>query len=385
MPRGPLSDLATVGSGTSLAIPWTGAQPAPGSKVVVWVQFHAAAATFLTLTDNGTSITTFTLGPGSTAQPGGIWIYYGDGISLPASGNYTVTVTSTASPGTIVGGGIAYTRIRAGAPTATNTGTSAGSTSVSSGSATPNAPGGLYFSAFSDNTGLNPETITPTWTAGTQQFVETNGSSFFACAASDSLTASGAQTGTWTLGDSTAWVAAIAAWDAIPAVPQLPPQPPPRPAAPAAAVPPAAVTSLGWSGPGGDRTATLWEQARTGNWQPVPGFRPVAPSDVTAAPPRPAPPGRGYAAPPPGPAADTVHDWALEEPPVLEEPGPGAADMLRDAAAGLYELGRIMSQPLDAPARKKRCGSQLRVGLTTLTCGLDTGHQRMHASGRVRW
>ncbi len=356
MPRGPLSDLATVGSGTSLAIPWTGAQPAPGSKVVVWVQFHAAAATFLTLTDNGTSITTFTLGPGSTAQPGGIWIYYGDGISLPASGNYTVTVTSTASPGTIVGGGIAYTRIWAGA-----------------------------------------------------------------------------QTGTWTLGDSTAWVAAIAAWDAIPAVPQLPPQPrprprarayvgftpvpgsnaaaaapagtvqprptaavprrrparavlpPARPAAPAAAVPPAAVTSLGWSGPGGDRTATLWEQARTGNWQPVPGFRPVAPSDVTAAPPRPAPPGRGYAAPPPGPAADTVHDWALEEPPVLEEPGPGAADMLRDAAAGLYELGRIMSQPLDAPARKKRCGSQLRVGLTTLTCGLDTGHQRMHASGRVRW
>src|SRR6266568_3355048 len=351
MPRGPLSDLATVGSGTSLAIPWTGAQPAPGSKVVVWVQFHAAAATFLTLTDNGTSITTFTLGPGSTAQPGGIWIYYGDGISLPASGNYTVTVTSTASPGTIVGGGIAYTRIRAGAPTATNTGTSAGSTSVSSGSATPNAPGGLYFSAFSDNTGLNPETITPTWTAGTQQFVETNGSSFFACAASDSLTASGAQTGTWTLGDSTAWVAAIAAWDAIPAVPQLPPQPRPRPRA----------------------------RAYVG-FTPVPGSNAAAAAPAGTVQPRPT-----AAVPPPRPAADTVHDWALEEPPVLEEPGPGAADMLRDAAAGLYELGRIMSQPLDAPARKKRCGSQLRVGLTTLTCGLDTGHQRMHASGRVRW
>jgi hypothetical protein len=66
-------------------------------------------------------------------------------------------------------------------------------------------------------------------------------------------------------------------------------------------------------------------------------------------------------------------------------PGPGVADALRPAAAALYELGRIMSQPLDEPAKRKRCGSQLRVGLTTLTCGLDTGHKRMHESGRVRW
>jgi hypothetical protein len=210
--------------------------------VLVFVQVHAAAGTFLTLTDNGTSVSTFTLDAGTTAQPGGIWLYRANGISLPSSGNYIVTIASSTTAGTIAGGGIAYTGVASGAPTATNTGSNAGSTAVSSGSAAPAGSGALYFGAMSDNTGLNPETITLNWASGTQQFVNTNGAGLFACAAADSITGSGAQTAAWTLGDSTAWVAAIAVYESAAAAgPALSPQFTGR-------VPVTVVTNAGWRG-----------------------------------------------------------------------------------------------------------------------------------------
>jgi hypothetical protein len=217
--RGALSGDPTAGvpaavpSATTLAVAWaTGNQPAAGSKVLVYVQQGGITSGNTSLADNGTTPATWVLDK-NTVSGHGVAVFRADGITLPSSGKFTVTVTSTQSAGTIVAGGVAYAGVATGGPSATNSGGATG-TAVSAGAVTPAAAGALYFGAFSDSSGLNPETVTLNWAGGTQQFLETNGSSFWPSACADSITASGAQTPAWTLGDSVAWGAVALTYEA---------------------------------------------------------------------------------------------------------------------------------------------------------------------------
>ena len=64
--RGQVSTLGVTGSGTSISTTW-GTNPAAGSKVIVAVQFSDLSS-FLTVTDNGTIPSTFTLDASSTGS-----------------------------------------------------------------------------------------------------------------------------------------------------------------------------------------------------------------------------------------------------------------------------------------------------------------------------
>lgn len=192
-------------NGTSGTVTWS-VNPAAGSKVLLFVQYNGAVTSVV---DNGTSPSTFVKDVGTSAGKGAA-VYRADNITLPSSGSYSVTITVPTS-GTIDAGGWSYTGAASGGPDATNSGSGTG-TAVTTGSAAPAAIGGVVFGGFSDASGLNPETITFTGASPlTQQFVVTNGSSYWACAAADGL-ADSAQTMTWTLGDSVAWGAVIAAY-----------------------------------------------------------------------------------------------------------------------------------------------------------------------------
>lgn len=196
-----------VSNGTSVTATW-GTNPAAGATVLVFVQ---CGATPTSVADNGATPSTFTLDQ-STSAGHGAFIYRANNITLPSSGSYAVTVTIAAN-GTIQACGISYLGVKPGGPTAVNSGGTTG-TSVSSGAAAPANPGGLVFGGFSDSSGLNPETVTFTGSAPVvEQFRNTNGSSFWPMAAADALTGS-SQTMTWTLGDSIAWGAVVAAYDA---------------------------------------------------------------------------------------------------------------------------------------------------------------------------
>lgn len=217
--RGPASALGTVGSGSSVAATWTGTQPTAGNKVLVAVQFYDVSSD-LTVVDNGTTPRTFTLDgsipPSGTATS--VYIYRADNITLPGGGNYAVTVTTSGGAATIEAAGLAYSGVKAGGPVSSNTGTGT-STSVSTGNATPSAAGALYFASFFDATSLNPETITLTGSGFTEQFTQTNGSTFYGGGIADKIDAGGpiATACTWTLGDSVGWNSVIVAYDAAPA------------------------------------------------------------------------------------------------------------------------------------------------------------------------
>lgn len=214
--RGQVSTLGVTGSGTTITTTW-GTLPAAGSKVLVAVQYPDPD-TDLTVADNGSPQTTFTLdgsatGSGTATQ---VYLYRGDSISLPGSGSYSVTVTSSGTLHTIQAGGVAYTGVKTGGPVSSGNPSGTG-TAVSTGNATPAAAGALFFAVFFDDTGLSPETITLTGSGFSQQFIQTNGSSFWAGAVADKIDAAGptATPCTWTLGDSAGWNAIIAAYDAV--------------------------------------------------------------------------------------------------------------------------------------------------------------------------
>ena len=149
-----------------------------------------------------------------------------------------------------------------------------------------------------------------------------------------------------------------------------PPTPPPGPAT----NPPVS---------GGDRTAGLWEQLHTDCWKPVYGFGTIDPGSVPTAGYAPARlTGRALEPPPP------VGYQAAGPPPKLDPPGPTLgeriADTMGEAGAGLYELGRALSQP-PPPAKTKTCRCPKTVGMTLLTCQQKAGHKGMHTDGRVWW
>lgn len=213
--RGAASALFANGSTLTGTVTWSGTQPAAGQKVLVYMQFNdVISALNTTLTDNGTTPRSFSLDKAVNATPG-IYIWRADNITLPSAGNYAVSITmvSPVTVGTLVAGGVSYSGVAAGGPTATNQG-SGTSTAPSAGAVTPAGAGALYFGAFADQSPLSAETITINWAAGTQQFTEVNGSSFWCSGCADSVSGTGAQTPAWTLGDNVAWVAIAAVYDA---------------------------------------------------------------------------------------------------------------------------------------------------------------------------
>src|SRR5690242_1964616 len=203
--RGQVSSISQVGSGSSATCAWS-TNPTAGESILVFVQ---SVVTPDSVVDNGSSPTTFTLDV-SESTVAGIWVYRANGISLPSSGSYAVTVNITGLH-TIQVFGREYIGMQAGPPDATNTGTGTG-TAISSGAAAPSNAGGVVFGGFSDDTSLNPETITFTGSAPlVEQIHNDNGSSYWAMGVADGLTGS-SQTLTWTIGDSQPWNAVIAAY-----------------------------------------------------------------------------------------------------------------------------------------------------------------------------
>lgn len=205
------SNLGQVSSGLTVTCSWT-VNPVAGASVVVVVQSATTIPTRILVTDNGTSPSTFVLDAFSTAGKG-IFIFHANRITLPAAGQYTVTVTFMGSSGTIQVSGWTYTTDQQGLVAVSKNSNTATGTAVDS-AATVGDDGALFVAGFSDASGLNPETITHTGTF-TEEFRNTNGSSFWPFAWSDKIVSgSGAtsQNDTWTLGDSVAWGAAIVAY-----------------------------------------------------------------------------------------------------------------------------------------------------------------------------
>src|SRR5678815_5191782 len=95
-----------VGSATSLTITWEDTQPTAGSTVIVLVNVSGSVAA-TSVVDNGTSVSTFSLDKQNTALEGAA-IYRANNISLPSSGNYSVTISVATAHG-IAALGTAYT------------------------------------------------------------------------------------------------------------------------------------------------------------------------------------------------------------------------------------------------------------------------------------
>lgn len=105
-----LSTLAQVASGTTITTTWS-VNPQPGATVLVFVQNLAPT---ITVVDNGSTPTTFTQDivnfNGANA-----YIFRADNVTLPASGSYSVTVTTNVAH-TLQACGISYTGMAGGAP-----------------------------------------------------------------------------------------------------------------------------------------------------------------------------------------------------------------------------------------------------------------------------
>ena len=218
--RDKTSNLGTSTSAT-MAITWP-TNPVVGSKVLVWVAQNGTAPP--TLADNGIVPATWVLDQANNPSLG-IFIFRADNITMPASGSFTVTVTRGGGTD-LAGGGRSYLGLAAGGPVAANNGAGTG-TAVSTGAVTPTTAGCVFFGAFQDASALNPETITLTGSGFTTVLTNTNGSSYQASSSADKIASgTGAQTCTWTLGDSVAWNAAMVAYApatyAAPTVPFFP-------------------------------------------------------------------------------------------------------------------------------------------------------------------
>ena len=204
--------VSTAASGT-LTIPWTAGPPVAGQKIVVvlWT-----ANTITSVTDNGTTPRTFINAGNSFATPGNrkSYVFYADNITLPSAGSYTVTVATSGGLPTS-GGGLALAGAKAGAPTSIN-GASGNSSLASTGTVIPSLQGAMYVAAFTDDTAVNPETITLNATGFTQEFLQTSTTFTVGAAAYSTDTAGPSSTiCNWTLGDTTNYAGVIAVWDPI--------------------------------------------------------------------------------------------------------------------------------------------------------------------------
>lgn len=203
-------------SGTQV-ITWATA-PAAGSKVLVFVATTATGSTPTSVKDNGTTQSTFTQDVVNTlggAAYSGVW--RADGISLPASGSYAVTVTFGASGDFAITAGRSYAGAATGAPAASSGTGSGTSGSVNTGNVTPAASGSLVFGGFLDDSSANPESITLTTSGASSVYSSTNGTLLPGAAADNTPAGTSAQALAWTLGDAPDWGTVVAVYS--PAVP----------------------------------------------------------------------------------------------------------------------------------------------------------------------
>lgn len=208
-----VSPLASAAASASLPIVFSGAcQPTAGDKIAVgfWASF-SSTPTITSVKDNATVQNTYVAGPSSIlANTQGAWGFW---LDLPAnatwSGNYTVTVTFSASVTESDGGAISYGNLTAGAPTATNN-NSGSASPATSGAVNPSSGNSTYFAVVTDSTGSNPATFT--WAAPfLKQTSQTNGSAQQAGSVGDALNSSGSQNASITI-DAFPWQAVIMAW-----------------------------------------------------------------------------------------------------------------------------------------------------------------------------
>ena len=212
--RGHASALCATGSVTSATVTWS-ANPAAGSKVLIGMAVSDFGA-ISSVIDNGTTPSIFT--PDVTGGSSGedtVYIYRADNITLPSSGSYTVTITMSPAE-YVTAGGIAYTGVRPGGPTATNSGTGSAVLTGNTGSVTPAAAGALFFAVFTEDLYVTNEGITLGGTGWTEQYTEQNNETTQDAGIADQIASGGpaATSATWNWTGSSAWNAAIACYDA---------------------------------------------------------------------------------------------------------------------------------------------------------------------------
>jgi hypothetical protein len=208
--RGQTATGVNVNSATTAVLTF-GTNPAAGAKVLVFVGGTVAPSGVV---DNGTTPKTFTRDAHFTSGTFGLndlSVWRADGITLPASGSYHVTVTfGSAAFG--VTGARSYAGVATGAPSATNSG-SGTSGSVATGNVTPPATGSLVFGGFVDDTGTT-ETITLTTSGASSVYSTGNGSIEAGAAADNIVTTTSAQGLAWTLSDAPDWAGIVAVYAA---------------------------------------------------------------------------------------------------------------------------------------------------------------------------
>jgi hypothetical protein len=203
------SAAVQVSSGTAATATFS-ANPAAGRTVLAFVQ---TAGTITSVVDNGSTSQELTR-DASTTGGSGAYIYRANHIAPPASGAYKITVTVAANS-TIQVKAIAFAGLAAGPPAATNTGSGTG-TAVTSNAVT-SAGRALFFGGFSDSSRENPQSVTfDSAAAGiAETWRNANGSSYWpAAVASATVSKAATRSLSWTLGSSSAWGAAIAAYRA---------------------------------------------------------------------------------------------------------------------------------------------------------------------------
>ena len=212
------------GSGSSVTITWA-TLPTAGAKALVVIQ---TGGTVSTVKDNGAVQSTFTQDQLFAGPGGDLVIYRADGIHLPSSGSYAVTITFGASD-PYDASGRTYLGVATGGPGSTNSNTGTGTTTTT-GNVTPPVTGSLIIGGFANDSGLNPETITLTTSGASALFTNANGTDICGGAADNIPANTTAQGLTWTTGDSVDWAGHIAVYSPVTSSTPSPFTPPARPA-----------------------------------------------------------------------------------------------------------------------------------------------------------
>ncbi len=218
---GQLSTLGHAGLAASVTTTFS-VNPTAGSKILCAVQ-GTSVGTNVQCTDNGTTPATWILDASTDVGGEHIHLFRADGITLPSSGTLIVTASFVDSTSHTIGcGALEVIGAVAGAPSSTVVGPTATSASVSTGNITgTSTDSSFYCAAFGNAAGGNPSTVTYTG-PGTQQFVETNGSTYWpwACATNIVTGAQSAQNFTWTI-TSSSWCSIAAVYEAAAVVTHL--------------------------------------------------------------------------------------------------------------------------------------------------------------------
>lgn len=214
------------GSATTGVLTWA-TPPKPGTKVIVMIVTSVLPTG---VADNGTPVTNFVNDANINAGGRNLTIWHADNVN--PSGAYNVTASFSGSQTSMMQGA-SFWGVAPGAALPVNqVATASGSgTAVSVGTAPTGASSGnnaLYVGGFGDLSLLASETITTTWgnTGGFpaqeigRNVVGNAGYSPGVLAFRQSQI-TGAQTATWTLGDSVTWLAALCVYPLIVSAPPI--------------------------------------------------------------------------------------------------------------------------------------------------------------------